>query len=494
MPAGVSRDSIEGLDDGRAHQRAVRQRRLSSDRAARGAARACGASIGFCAPADVCYVGSLHDGMNLVAKEFVSARDDERGVLVLSRVHRCGASAGRRVDRESAGDRGRGARARGRAEHGRWRAVAPDAAHAVDHRGVQHLLGGRDRCCRTRRVCGSIAATAPCVRIWDSGFGIRSIKSRSPESRIRRASFTQPARYCARRRSSRSLSCVKSTGLTTCASKPAALRAFVIGGLAVAGHRDEQRSLLGRACAEQLRQLVAVHQRQSEIEQRDIGAEVVGASRARPDRRTPPAYRGRPLRARRRVMPRGVDVVVDDENSPAGAHRRARGRRRRRRRLRGATTRRSPREAHHELAALIRGRRCAPRWCRRAAATRLRTIVKPRPSPPCARSSACRSWVNRSKIVGSISRRCRCRCRGRAARRPRPAAAPVTRICPRGSVYSPAFVSTFTTTCVRRVTSPRTISPGARHVDVKLMMPLLQQRARRSRPPTPRSPPSRRVC
>src|SRR5262249_2575979 len=25
--------------------------------------------------ADVCYVGSLHDGMNLVAKEFVSARD-----------------------------------------------------------------------------------------------------------------------------------------------------------------------------------------------------------------------------------------------------------------------------------------------------------------------------------------------------------------------------------------------------------------------------------
>jgi trehalose 6-phosphate synthase len=34
--------------------------------------------------ADVCVVTSLHDGMNLVAKEFVSARDDERGVLVLS--------------------------------------------------------------------------------------------------------------------------------------------------------------------------------------------------------------------------------------------------------------------------------------------------------------------------------------------------------------------------------------------------------------------------
>src|SRR6184192_790620 len=34
--------------------------------------------------ADICMVTSLHDGMNLVAKEFVSARDDERGVLILS--------------------------------------------------------------------------------------------------------------------------------------------------------------------------------------------------------------------------------------------------------------------------------------------------------------------------------------------------------------------------------------------------------------------------
>jgi trehalose 6-phosphate synthase len=38
----------------------------------------------FLRAADVCYVGSLHDGMNLVAKEFVAARDDDRGVLVLS--------------------------------------------------------------------------------------------------------------------------------------------------------------------------------------------------------------------------------------------------------------------------------------------------------------------------------------------------------------------------------------------------------------------------
>jgi alpha,alpha-trehalose-phosphate synthase [UDP-forming] len=34
--------------------------------------------------ADVCMVTSLHDGMNLVAKEFLAARTDERGVLILS--------------------------------------------------------------------------------------------------------------------------------------------------------------------------------------------------------------------------------------------------------------------------------------------------------------------------------------------------------------------------------------------------------------------------
>ncbi|HVN18777.1 MAG TPA: trehalose-6-phosphate synthase [Dongiaceae bacterium] len=37
----------------------------------------------YCA-ADLCLVTSLHDGMNLVAKEFVAARADERGVLILS--------------------------------------------------------------------------------------------------------------------------------------------------------------------------------------------------------------------------------------------------------------------------------------------------------------------------------------------------------------------------------------------------------------------------
>lgn len=34
--------------------------------------------------ADLCIVSSLHDGMNLVAKEFVASRDDDEGVLILS--------------------------------------------------------------------------------------------------------------------------------------------------------------------------------------------------------------------------------------------------------------------------------------------------------------------------------------------------------------------------------------------------------------------------
>jgi trehalose 6-phosphate synthase len=35
--------------------------------------------------ADFCLVTSLHDGMNLVAKEYVAAREDEQGALILSR-------------------------------------------------------------------------------------------------------------------------------------------------------------------------------------------------------------------------------------------------------------------------------------------------------------------------------------------------------------------------------------------------------------------------
>ena len=68
-----------------AHQRAVRRRRLPADHPASTPPRAAARCSEFYRAADLCYVSSLHDGMNLVAKEFVAARDDEQGVLVLSR-------------------------------------------------------------------------------------------------------------------------------------------------------------------------------------------------------------------------------------------------------------------------------------------------------------------------------------------------------------------------------------------------------------------------
>jgi len=40
--------------------------------------------MAFCKLADICIVSPLHDGMNLVAKEYVSTRSDDSGVLVLS--------------------------------------------------------------------------------------------------------------------------------------------------------------------------------------------------------------------------------------------------------------------------------------------------------------------------------------------------------------------------------------------------------------------------
>ena len=73
------REALAGAD-----QRALRRR------AATGRSSCCAPTTSrptvfrYYRAADLCYVSSLHDGMNLVAKEFVAARDDERGVLVLS--------------------------------------------------------------------------------------------------------------------------------------------------------------------------------------------------------------------------------------------------------------------------------------------------------------------------------------------------------------------------------------------------------------------------
>src|SRR5207247_267400 len=53
--------------------------------------------------AEVCVVSSLHDGMNLVAQEFVAYRDDERGVPLLARA----ATPERQSRRPAGGDASR---------------------------------------------------------------------------------------------------------------------------------------------------------------------------------------------------------------------------------------------------------------------------------------------------------------------------------------------------------------------------------------------------
>ena len=60
--------------------------------------------------ADACVVSSLHDGMNLVAKEFVAARDDEQGVLHPQHLRRRLARIARGGDRQSLRRRPRWAR------------------------------------------------------------------------------------------------------------------------------------------------------------------------------------------------------------------------------------------------------------------------------------------------------------------------------------------------------------------------------------------------
>ena len=268
--------------------------------------------------ADVCYVGSLHDGMNLVAKEFVSARDDERGVLVLSRF----TGAARQLDDAlivnplAIDDAARALADALSMDDGeqsrRMRRMRSIIAEFSTYWWAGQMLQDAARL-RQHRGGGAVRR--------DLGSGRDSIDQiPSPESRIPAAATTQ--RLVLREQAVEQVAELREVDrLHDVRVEAGRARAFVIGGLAVAGHRDEPRSLLGRAGAEQLRQLVAVHQRQSEIEQRDIGRKSSAISiAAGPSNAT--AYRGRSLervggQARRRRC-------RHDENSPAGAHRRAR--------------------------------------------------------------------------------------------------------------------------------------------------------------------------
>ncbi len=70
--------------DHRPRERALGDGRLAAAAAAH-RATGCAGAAGVAAPRRFCVVSSLHDGMNLVAKEFVASRCDGDGVLILSR-------------------------------------------------------------------------------------------------------------------------------------------------------------------------------------------------------------------------------------------------------------------------------------------------------------------------------------------------------------------------------------------------------------------------
>ena len=139
----------------RADQRAVRRRRLPARSSCCARTTSRRAVFRFYRAADLCYVSSLHDGMNLVAKEFVAARDDERGVLVLSQF----TGAARELTEAlivNPYDLGRGERGAGRgARHAGRGAAGPDARDAGLRRRVQRLPLGRADARRRRARCAA---------------------------------------------------------------------------------------------------------------------------------------------------------------------------------------------------------------------------------------------------------------------------------------------------------------------------------------------------
>ena len=108
--------------------------------------------------ADVCYVSSLHDGMNLVAKEFVAARDDERGVLVLSQFTGAARELTEALDREPLRHRGGQRRPRHRAPHAAPRSSATACARCGRSSPSSTSTAGRAACWWTPPACAGASA------------------------------------------------------------------------------------------------------------------------------------------------------------------------------------------------------------------------------------------------------------------------------------------------------------------------------------------------
>ena len=96
----------------------------------------------FLRAADLCYVGSLHDGMNLVAKEFVVRARRRAGRAGPEQLCRSGRAAQRRDDRQPVRRRRLGSGPRLRAAHERRGTSEADARDAIRRRRVQHILVG----------------------------------------------------------------------------------------------------------------------------------------------------------------------------------------------------------------------------------------------------------------------------------------------------------------------------------------------------------------
>ena len=117
--------------------------------------------------ADLCFVASLQDGMNLVCKEFVCAHHDERGVLVLSEF----AGAARELEHaltinpwnveETTGALAQALRMPPREQRHRMRRMRNIVARRSAHRWAEHLLGDALRL--ATQESGPTAARVPLV-------------------------------------------------------------------------------------------------------------------------------------------------------------------------------------------------------------------------------------------------------------------------------------------------------------------------------------------
>ena len=154
--AAPSRSSIEEYQSLDARVRARGARASTRASARRATSRSCckiehhdaDRVYAYYRAADVCFVTSLHDGMNLVAKEFVAARDDERGVLILSQFTGAARELPEALIVNPYDTEQCAAALRVALDDAAGRAARPHAQHAQPDPGVQRLPLGRAHAAR----------------------------------------------------------------------------------------------------------------------------------------------------------------------------------------------------------------------------------------------------------------------------------------------------------------------------------------------------------